>query len=619
MGTLSNKIDPDFLPDNQADPDFIPDNSQDSLGTRVLKGAARTAKSLGSGLVGGTTDLISMPYNLAATMFNALKESKLAKDLDPSSRAMLEAEGFYLGEPGSPDIPTVPSAIDAVDHGVDSITGGYTKTPDDEKSLHEGLKAIGSMASVGGAAKGAVKFGANKIGNVLEKFGSTKARDLAAGGISSGVTSEALERGQNLPVAFGEGISAGMLANVLLNKKTLNIPAKAAMKTLGLDPKNLKTDTLDAAKRIGVDLPAAGATDAKLMGLANQMVAATPVMGDRVRDKVKTASNQFQTAFKKLADSVGPIKNEATEQEINRLYGKVRDTLPKDAEIIPTNTVEAINAVKAKVKSAILSPSEKELLATLDTLGNNLTFNNTLAVKMPVEMLVGTKRSLNSIIKWDKDKSTKNLLKTVQQATLKDIEAYGKTNPAWKKSFDAAERHFEQVAKREKLEKLLAGKIEDPITKEVAYIPLAKLLNDRKYAKQLETTLGQPNFKKLKDFTKVAESMAAANKNIPNPSGSAIFGSVAALVTSIVVGDFTTPLKIIGGGAVFTELLTNKRFLNLATKFAKEPTEPLAQKLNALVKESTGMTSQALMTGLKANEEKKLKIRMYDPDNPPQK
>ncbi len=621
MVTPSNKY--GFVPDK---PDnkygFVPDSkpqSQASLATRgatsVAKGAARTLKSLGSGVIGGLADTVTMPYNLASTMFNALKESKLAKDLDPASRAMLEAEGFYLGEPGSPDIPEIPSAVDTVDRGIDQLTGNYTQTPNDEKSIHEGLKAVGSLASAGGAAKGAVKFGANRIGKTLEKLGSTKARDLAAGGISSGVTSEALERGQNLPAAFGEGIGAGVLANVLLNKKTLNIPAKAAMKTLGLDPKNLKTDTIDAAKRIGVDLPAAGATDAKLMGLANQMVAATPVMGDMVRDKVKTASNQFQTAFKKLADSVGPIKNEATEQEINHLYGKVRDTLPKDAEIIPTNTVEAINAVKAKVKTAILSPSEKELLATLDTLGNNLMFNNTLAVKMPVEMLVGTKRSLNSIIKWDKDEGTKNLLKTVQQATLKDIDAYGKTNPAWKKTFDAAERQFEQVAKREKLEKLLAGKIEDPITKEVAYIPLAKLLNDRKYAKQLETTLGQHNFKKLKDFTKVAESMAVANKNTPNPSGSAIVGSVAALVTSIVVGDFTTPLKVIGGGAVLTQLLTNKRFLNLATEFAKQPTELLAQKLNTLIKENTGMTSQALMTGLKGNGDAE-KIRMYNPDKP---
>jgi hypothetical protein len=276
MATPSNKY--GFVPDK---PDnkygFVPDpqpQGQESLVKRVLKGAARTAKSLGSGLVGGTADLISMPYNLAATMFNALKESKLAKDLDPASRAMLEAEGFYLGESGSPDIPTVPSAVDAVDQGVDEVTGGYTQTPENEKSIHEGLKAVGSMASVGGAAKGAVKFGANRIGKTLEKLGSTKARDLAAGGFSSGVTSEALERGQNLPAAFGEGIGAGMLTNLLLNKKTLNLPAKAAMKTLGLNPKKLKIDAIDAAERLGIDLPAAAATDAKLMGLANQTVAA---------------------------------------------------------------------------------------------------------------------------------------------------------------------------------------------------------------------------------------------------------------------------------------------------------------------------------------------------------
>ncbi len=225
--------------------------------------------------------------------------------------------------------------------------------------------------------------------------------------------------------------------------------------------------------------------------------------------------------------------------------------------------------------------------------------DNKLALPLPVEMLVGTKRSLNNIIKWDKDEGTKNLLRSVQQATLKDIEAYGQTNVIWQKTFDAAERQFEKVAKRETLEKLLAGKIEDPITKEVAYIPLAKLLNERKYAKQLNQALGEQKFKKLRDFTMVAEAMAVAQKNTPNPSGFAIVGSVAALVTSIVVGDFTTPLKVIGGGAVLTELLTNKRFLNLATKFAKQPNEPLAKTLSVLVKEHTGMTSQALMTGLK--------------------
>ena len=602
MATPSNKYGfvPDVKPDNKYG--FVPDpqpQSQDSLATRGLKGAARTAKSLGSGLVGGTADLISMPYNLAATMFNALKESKFAKDLDPSSRAMLEAEGFYLGESGGPDIPTVPSAVDAVDKVVDSITGGYTKTPDDEKSIHEGLKAVGSMASIGGAAKGAVKFGANRIGKTLEKLGSTKARDLAAGGFSSGVTSEALERGQNLPVAFGEGIGAGMLTNVLLNKKTLNLPAKAAMKTLGLNPKNLKMDAVDAAERLGIDLPAAAATDAKLMGLANQTVAAAPVFGDSIRDKLKTASNQFQTGFKDMLEKVGPLKTELVEAEIRNNYKNAKNLLPSDANIKPTKTLEAIKDIKANLKTFSPAESEKSLLATLDDLEKGLAPLGLSNIPAPVEMLVGTKKSLNETIKWDKSEGTKNLLRGVQKSLLDDIQDYKKVNPAWGKAFDKAERSFEATAKREKLDKLLAGKIEDPTTKEVAYIPLAKLLNDKKYAKQLENTLGGQQFKKLKDFTKVAEAMATAEKNTPNKSGTGPFMTALAFIGSIAKGDFITPFKVIGGGAVLTELLTNKRFLNLATKFAKEPTEPLAQKLNALIKENTGMTSQALMTGLK--------------------
>jgi hypothetical protein len=610
MATPSNKY--GFVPDPQP-------KGQESLAKRGLKGAARTAKSIGSGVAGGLADTVTMPYNLASTMFNALKESKFAKDLDPASRAMLEAEGFYLGEPGSPDIPTVPSAVDAVDQGVDSITGGYTKTPEDEKSIHEGLKAVGSMASVGGAPKGAIKFGANRIGKTLEKLGSTKARDLAAGGISSGVTSEALERGQNLPAAFGEGIGAGVLANVLFNKKTLNLPAKAAMKTLGLNPKKLKTDALEAAERLGIDLPAAAATDAKLMGLANQAVGAAPVFGDMLRNKMKTASNQFQTGFKDMLEKVGPLKTELVEAEIRNNYKNAKNFLPSDAAIKPTKTLQAIKDIKANLKTFSPAKSEEALLVTLDELEKGMAPLGLSNIPAPVAMLVGTKKSLNETIKWDKSEGTKNLLRGVQKSLLDYIQAYKKVNPAWGKAFDKAERSFEATAKREKLDKLLAGKIEDPTTKEVAYIPLAKLLNDKKYAKQLENTLGSQQFKKLKDFTKVAEAMSTAERNTPNKSGTGPFMAALGLIGSIAKGDFITPLKVMGGGAVLTELLTNKRFLNLATKFAKEPTEPLAQKLNALVKENTGMTSQALMTGLKANgdaEEKKLKIRMYNPDKP---
>ncbi len=310
------------------------------------KGAARTLKSLGSGIVGGLADTITMPYNLAATMFNALKETQFAQSIDPASKAMLEGQGFYLGEPGSPDIPTIPSAVDAVDQGVDHLTDDYTKTPGDERSLHEGIKTVGSMLSFGGAAKSAVKFGAIAAGAALAKFGSTKVRDLAAGGMASSVTSHAIDKGQGMPAAFGEGIGAGVLTSTLMHPKHLKslakLPAKAAMQTLGLNPKNLKIDALEAANRLGIDLPASGATNTKTMALANQMVGGLPIAGDVIREKVKTASLQFQKAFKDMADSVGPLKNTAVEQHVNRLYNLARDTLPQQAAIVPHHTVAAI-------------------------------------------------------------------------------------------------------------------------------------------------------------------------------------------------------------------------------------------------------------------------------------
>ena len=652
MGTLLNKIDPDFIPDNQQDfanapdPDFIPDNSQDSILTRGLKGAARTAKSLGSGLVGGTADFISMPYNLAATMFNALKESKLAKDLDPASRAMLEAEGFYLGESGSPDIPTVPSAVDAVDHGVDSITGGYTQTPENEKSIHEGLKAFGSMASVGGAAKGAVKFGANKIGNVLEKFGSTKARDLTAGAISSGVTSYAMENGQNLPVAFGEGIGAGVVAQSIL-KNAFKLPTKLA----GFGKDSLKLDAIESSKNLGVDLPNIAATSAKLPNFGYNLLAKAPFLGDELKNNMQTASTQFQKAWGAMLDSVGAPKTEELSKEVSAAYASVKKAIPKDAAVMPSPMLNAISEIEQELQSTFHAEPTKKLFTIMkdikealvpkvklpegfekypkvvqDQILTELKKDITVA-PIPVKVLLRQKVELNKAMRdkniFDRtDTDSLGWLKKIQGATNETLEEYGAQNPKFFKELKQADEKFARTAKREDLDDLLSGKIHDPHTGEVAYTPLVKVLKDRGRQKFLKNKLGDSNYEKLEDFVNVAQAMDAVQRNNPNKSGTAVVTATIGFV-QYLAGANPTPAILAGLGAYgTTKLLTNKRFLNLATKFAKEPTEPLAQKLNALVKESTGMTSQALMTGLKGNgdaEEKKLKIRMYDPDNPPLK
>ena len=620
--------------------------SQDSTLARGAKAVARGTKSLGSGLAGGTADFISMPYNLAATMFNALKESKFAKDLDPTSRAMLEAEGFYLGEPGSPDIPTVPSAVDAVDHGVDQLTGGYTQTPDNEKSIHEGLKAVGSMASVGGAAKGAVKFGANKIGNVLEKFGSTKARDLTAGAISSGVTSYAMENGQNLPVAFGEGIGAGVVAQSIL-KNAFKLPTKLA----GFGKDSLKLDAIESSKNLGVDLPNIAATSAKLPNFGYNLLAKAPFLGDELKNNMQTASTQFQKAWGAMLDSVGAPKTEELSKEVSAAYASVKKAIPKDAAVMPSPMLNAIAEIEQELQSTFHAEPTKKLFTIMKDIKEALVPKVKLpegfekypkavqdqiltelkkdisVAPIPVKVLLRQKVELNKAMRdkniFDRtDTDSLGWLKKIQGATNETLEEYGTQNPKFFKELKQADEKFARTAKREDLDDLLSGKIHDPHTGEVAYTPLVKILKDRGRQKFLKNKLGDSNYEKLEDFVNVAQAMDAVQRNNPNKSGTAVVTATIGFV-QYLAGANPTPAVLAGLGAYgTTKLLTNKRFLNLATKFAKEPTEPLAQKLNALVKESTGMTSQALMTGLKGNgdaEEKKLKIRMYDPDNPPLK
>jgi hypothetical protein len=281
--------------------DKYPDAPQKPNPLMSVKGAARIAKSGGSAVVGGTADLISMPYNWAATMFNKMKETELG-------RATLEAEGHYL-EPGTPDIPTVPSAVDAVDHGVDYITGGYTQTPENEKSLHDGIKAAASMLSLSGAGKGAVKFGANKIGKTLEKFGSTKARDLAVGGVATGVTSE-LENKHGQLAATGEGIGAGALATAVLHPKTVGkglakIAKRTAFKAAGLGKKNFNTEAYEALRKLNIDAPLNVVSDSKLLKAGLQFSEYLPHTSGKIIDQNKEVSKTIQSHFKKLSDDVG--------------------------------------------------------------------------------------------------------------------------------------------------------------------------------------------------------------------------------------------------------------------------------------------------------------------------
>lgn len=561
---------------------------------------ARRGKDLVSGAIGGVADMATAAYNIPAQLFNAIsdtsnseqaKANKAEAEKSPGSAKSMMYNRYKSGGDSSQKAPLIASAQEAIDKKIDEKTEGYTKTPEGEKWLSEGIKAASSIASTGGLGAVAGKMGSKGAAKVLQTIGSTNPSAIAAAGATAAATEE---------TNFGGGVAAGALTSILTNKASLKaiaqMPNKAAAKLLGVDPKNLKTEVMDAAQRLGVELPAVAVTDSKLTAHLNQYASKTPFVGEMIKEKVSKASEQFKGAFEEMANKVGPLRNEAVENEIRDLYSKAAQQLPKDAQIVPSNTVNAIKSIKDKVKTALPSKSENELLATLDKLEGNLMLDKKLAVPMPVEMLLGTKRSLNSAINWETDSGVKTLIKQAQKAMLDDIEEYGKRNPTWKKTFNEAERSFEKVAKREQLENLISGKFLDPISKEVSYNPLAKSLNNRKTLKEFEKVLGKGNTDKLKDFAKVAESMVIAQRNTPNPSGTAATQGVTKVIGMLgaSMAGAATAVPVALGAAGVTKLLTSKKFLNMATRYAKNPSESLASHIERIVKNETGVALQEL-------------------------
>ena len=336
--------------------------SQDSTLALGAKAVARTAKSLGSGFTGSLADTVTGIVNLLSSAINNNKEA--FKDMDPKLMAALE--GFSNGEYHIPssqsaDIPMLPSTIDAVDQGVDTITGGYTQTPENEKSIHEGLKAVGSMASVGGAAKGAVKFGANKIGNALEKFGSTKARDLVAGGIASGVTSEAMENKHGLPAAWGEGIAAGALTGALTSVLHPKIAQRAALKSFGLGEKKFNVEAYEALKNIGIEPPLNVVSDSKLLKAGLQFGEYLPSTSGKIIDQNKDVSKKIQSYFKKLSDDVGMPGN--IEEKTRALY---------DESIGKLTPADKLNATELKTMASKLLKERKAAAEPIHEFQNTL-------------------------------------------------------------------------------------------------------------------------------------------------------------------------------------------------------------------------------------------------------
>jgi len=502
------------------------------------------------------------------------------------------------------------------------------------KSASRGIEALDSMKPKDNDSLGNILYKAGEFGGATASLPLPTGSSLNAagsairGGGKSLLTKFAKDIGTGSSIGAGSGLmqeagvsplyadlissvatptaivkSKSLLNNFTKPRQTL---AKIPMKLMGLTPKSMNIEAARAARDLGIDLPAAAVTDSKLTALADQYMGKAPIFGNKLKNKYTLAEEQTQKALSDIFDEIGPSRTPEIEGQIAGLYNKVATSLPEEAKVLPINLKKAIDDIK--INTAILSPDEKSLLQSLETIKNEIEPASKIVsqygpIKLPlqeydVNKLVGTKKSLNSIIKWDTDAGVKNQLKKIQKAISQDIEQYGKTNPEWYDAFKEADKLYGDVAKREKLENILGHKATNYATDSLSYNALAKAIYNPKNSESIRKQLTPETFKKIQKLGTVAKAMAVKSKNIPNPSGTATTGGISAAIFGLFYDPITTA-KLLGGGYGASRLLTDKKFLDLALKLAENHNNlATTTALNHRIKEITGYPVIALSKNL---------------------
>lgn len=621
-----------------------PEQQEDSWG----RFAARTGKSALAGVGGGVVDAATALYNIPAALSNATNELRKNDnfEIDPVSGGVIQRSrelapsesGGERPDPSTPlraGLPLIPSATDAIDKRIDQATGDYTRTPEQEKWFQEGIKFAASVASGGGLGSLAGKAGMTGAQAALKIVGSTKPSTIAGAGASGAAMQKAEEAGASAPVAFGSGLGATLATELAMKGSKLTNLKKAGVTLSGLGKKSLNVNALDSAEKLGIDLPATAVTKSTITAQANQLMSKMPYFGDKIREKIQTTSEQFQQAWEQMLDMVGAPKTEEVSSKIKKSYERVARTIPDGAVLDTTPILESIKSIREKVALAkVQSEPTKKLVKILDEFENafaqgtidieailekNLSLKETFSmidrpaieagIEAPVKGMLRQKQELNKIRKdkglFDRaDTDSLDFLNVLQKGVNQTLENYGATNPRFARALRIADQRFAETARRKELDNVLSGKIVNHATGEVSYNGLLKALSDPKQQKFLKNRFGEVHYKKLEDFKNVARAMESSKRNNPNPSGSGTMNAVYGLFTAIFYHhNPVTTVATVGGAALTTTLLTNKKFLNLATRFAKEPTEPLAKQLAAIVRENTGVTVQALLEGMRDNQE----------------
>jgi hypothetical protein len=168
---------------------------------------------------------------------------------------------------------------------------------------------------------------------------------------------------------------------------------------------------------------------------------------------------------------------------------------------------------------------------------------------------------------------------------------------------------YGKVAKRERLEKELGHKSTNFAKDRISYNALSKVIHDPKSKAILKKQATPEVLEKIEKLGTVVKAMAIKNNAVPHPSGTAITLATGSFVYSIATNPVATltssTLVPFITAPVVTKLLTDKKILDLAIKFAEMPTQKTAVAFNVRMKTLTGHTPVTLAREAAKTEEQK--------------
>ena len=563
--------------------------SEPSIGQRIASGA----KAVAAGVAGGIPDTLSLAYNLPAMAQNAQVAAG-------NYQANPYAFDFAPAEEMTAPVPLIPSATEAIDQGIDTVTGGYTITPEDQKYINEGLKTGASFLTGGGLAKTA-QGGVAKLGSMI---GNTSPLQAAGAAAMGGTTSYLADQGAGTGEALGGGLAANLAINTTptIVKGGKGLLAKGALSAVGLGKKQLNLEAAKAGQSLDITLPKAAVSEGKAIALADQFLSKTPVAGDLMQQRHLAMGNKVLKELDKAYDSALPKAELAgVEDRISQLYLKSRQALPKEAQIVPKNVTSVTESIKAELaKSASLSAGEKKVLSVIKDYEDKFVPMGIKRIPSPIEDLIASQDSLGKLIdwkdttiNWGNEKKARGMQKRLYNAISNDLEEYGKTNPEWYKFHKEANKLYSKKETRKELENML-GEAKNSATDELSYNSLSKILNDEQNRARLQKITSPEIFERLDKLSKVARAMAIKNKNMPNPSGTAATSQTFNLLSFLTgygaAKDRVKTGLILTLGTGTAHLLTDKKSLDAAIRFAENPSNFNAVEFGKRMKQITGYT-----------------------------